>query len=144
MAREWIHEQPAVWDEHKERIIRAAPTGTFDSRLMECERGALVPSEWWRVEDDGAVVGYGWMDVNWGDAEILLATSPDARGQGVGRFILERLEGEARNRGLRYLTNMVRPTHPDADAVTRWLKEHGFEPSGDGRLSRAVVKVDGA
>ena len=85
MAREWIHENPAYWD------------------------------------------------------EILLAVAPDARGAGLGTYILDRLEDEARTRGLNYLYNVVRPTHPDREAVSRWLAARHFRPSDEGHLKRAVA-----
>jgi GNAT superfamily N-acetyltransferase len=137
----WIAENPPRWDAAKARIIGGAPAGVFDTRLTSADEGALLPGDWWRVEDDaGRAVGYGWMDVWWGDAEILLATDPDRRREGIGTFILEQLEHEARRKGHRYLTNLVRPTHPDADAVSRWLQERGFAPSEDGRLLRAAAR----
>lgn len=139
MALKWIRENPARWDEDKKRIIGEAPAGIFDRRYRELETGELLPAEWWRVEDDGRVVGYGWMDVVWGDAEILLGTRPDATGKGVGSFILRELEREARASGLRYLYNVVRPTHPNKDAVTSWLRSRGFHASEDGSLLRALV-----
>ena len=74
-----------------------------------------------------------------GDAEILLATAPDARGQGVGSFILDHLESEAHERGINYLYNTVRPTHPDRDRVSAWLRTHGFQANEDGSLFRAAV-----
>jgi N-acetylglutamate synthase-like GNAT family acetyltransferase len=141
MSLRWIHESPAHWDAGKARIVGGAPPGTFDSRYRTLPEGALVSDDWWRVEDEGQVVGYGWLDVVWGDAEILLAVAPDAHHRGVGEFILERLDGEARARGLRYLYNMVRPTHPRALEVSRWLEKHGFHPEEDGRLVRAVKRA---
>ena len=68
----------------------------------------------------------------------LKATHPDAQGGGVGAFILERFEEEARARGLRYIYNTVRPTHPEAEKLTQWLTKHGFVPKEDGRLVRLV------
>lgn len=141
MSLSWIRERSATWDEEKRRIVGGAAPGTFDSRYARIPIGALVPGEWWRVEDDGRTVGYGWMDVNWGDAEVLLATDVEARGRGVGTFIVEHLEDEARARGLNYLTNMVRPTHPEGARVSAWLAARGFVPSEDGRMLRAVVRA---
>lgn len=139
MSLEWIRESPAKWDESKERIVGNAPPGIFDRRYRELEKGEMVPGEWWRVESDGKVVGYGWLDVVWGDAEILLATEPESRGRGVGGFILGQLEKEARARGLNYVYNVVRPTHPQAKELTAWLEKRGFEASEDGSLMRAIV-----
>jgi GNAT superfamily N-acetyltransferase len=105
--------------------------------------GELIPGEWWRVEEDGVVLGYGWMDYTWAEAEILLAVDAAQQGRGVGAFILERLEREAAARGLRYLHNVVRPGHPDRDAVARWLQSHGFEHGhDDDRLMRRVELDD--
>jgi ribosomal protein S18 acetylase RimI-like enzyme len=135
----WLAEKPARWDESKQRIIGDAPVGIFDRRYGESGIGELLPGEWWRVEEGGAVVGYGWLDVVWGDAEILLAVLPEAQDRGVGGFILEELEREAAARGLNYLYNVVRPTHPDASRVSAWLERRGFRASEDGSLLRVVA-----
>ncbi|HJK91687.1 MAG TPA: GNAT family N-acetyltransferase [Polyangiaceae bacterium LLY-WYZ-15_(1-7)] len=137
----WVREdQPARWDGEKKRIVGGEAEGVFDDRYRECVEGDVIPGRWWRVERDGKVVGYGWMDVIWGDAEILLATAPDARGQGVGSFTLERLKDEAYQRGLRYLTNVVRPTHPEKDRIVAWLEKRGFASGSDGRHFRSVTR----
>lgn len=140
MSLDWIRESPARWDADKARIVGSADIGIFDSRYARCTEGALVPGEWWRVEDSGRVVGYGWLDTVWGDAEILLATDAGERGRGVGTFTLDHLEAEARARGLNYLYNLVRPTHPRPRELTAWLERRGFRADEDGRLLRAVVK----
>ncbi|MBX3271775.1 MAG: GNAT family N-acetyltransferase [Sandaracinaceae bacterium] len=138
MTLSWIRERNAVWNADKARIVGRAPAGIFDTRYGKLEEGDLVPAEWWRVEDDGRTVAYGWLDVNWGDAEILLATEPEARGRGVGTFVLKHLELEARARGLNYMYNLVRPTHPHGEQLTAWLVRRGFEAARDGRLVRSV------
>jgi len=145
MSLEWIRESGLpVWDADKKRIVAGAPAGVFDTRYGQLAAGEQVPGEWWRVEEDGETVGYGWLEVVWGDAEILLAVAPDAQGKGVGTFVLEHLEREANERGLNYLTNVVRPTHPEAGKVTAWLQKRGFKASEDGRLLRGVVTGAGA
>ncbi len=140
MPTQWIAETPARWDADKVRLIAEAPVGTFDSRYGKLKPGAIVPGEWWRAVDGGKTVGYGWLDVSFGDAEILLVVDPAARKKGVGVFILGKLEDEARLRGLNYLTNIVRPSHPQAKDVAAWLTKFGFKGSDDGRLMRAVRK----
>lgn len=139
MSLAWIKDKPARWDADKARIIGDAPAGIFDARFARLAQGAPLPSEWWRVEDDGKTVGFAWLDTVWGDAEIVLATAADARGKGVGTFALDHLEHEARDRGLNYLYNTVRPSHPDRDEVSGWLQERGFNASEDGSLLRAVA-----
>lgn len=141
MALKWIQESPPYWDADKARIVGGAGAGIFDAALTEQDEGTLLPSDWWRVEEDGRIVGYGWMDVTWGDAEILLAVEPEARGHGVGTFILERLETEARERGLHYIYNVVSETHPLHAEVTAWLRARQFTASEDGKLLRAVVQA---
>jgi GNAT superfamily N-acetyltransferase len=136
MPLTWIHEDNPSWDAGKDRILGGAPAGVFD--LSRLRQGNLAPGEWFRVEEGGTVVGYGWMDCTWGDAEVLLAVDPAARAKGVGAFILDGLEKEAASRGLNYLYNAVRPTHPDGERVTKWLVARGFAPSGDGLLKRRV------
>jgi len=140
MSLRWIHEAAPRWDADKARIVGGAPAGIFDQRYAAMRAGDVAPGEWWRVEDDGKTAGYGWLDLVWGDAEILLATDPVARRRGVGSFILERLGEESRARGVNHMYNRVRETHPDAQALTRWLFQRGFAASSeDGRLLRAEV-----
>lgn len=138
MAMTWIHESPARWDAEKARIVGGGPAGMFDYRYRSLRQGDLVGGEWWRAEEGGRVVGYGWLDVSFGDAEILLATDPECRGRGVGAFVLEHLDAEARARKLNYLTNVIKPSHPQGAVIARWLQRHGFRASDDGRLVRAV------
>jgi GNAT superfamily N-acetyltransferase len=115
--------------------------GTFAGDFRHLRDGTVAPGEWWRVEDEsGRVVAYGWMDVVWGDAEILLAVDPPARGHGVGTFVLERLQLEAARRGLHCLCNVVSPDHPRKVEVTRWLELRGYSATADGRLLRTVVR----
>lgn len=141
MERRWIAENPAVWTADKARIVGRAREGIFDPRYAALAEGALVPGAWWRVEDDGRAVAFGWMDVVWGDAEILLATAPEERGKGIGSYVLEHLADEAHKRGLNYLYNVIRPTHPEPERLKQFLMDHGFEPSEDGRLLRAIARA---
>ncbi len=139
MSWKWLRETTARWDADKARIVGQCEPGIFDNRYRQLRPGDLVPAEWWRVEDGGGrVVGYGWLDANWGDAEILLAVEPASASSGVGSFILAQLHVEAAQQGLNYLTNVVRPTHPRAAVVTAWLQRRGFGPSDDGRLQARV------
>lgn len=134
MALAWVHEDAPVWDPDKGRIVGGAPPGIF--QLPAYEDGERLPGDWWRVEDGGSVVAYGWMDTAWGDAEMLVAVDPQRQGQGVGTFVLDCLEREAAHRGVNYLYNVVRPAHPDHDRVTTWLESRRFTGSSDGVLRR--------
>jgi GNAT superfamily N-acetyltransferase len=137
VAMQWIKESPPRWDDHKARILGGAPAGIFD--LPSYAVGDGLPGEWWRAEVDGAVAGYGWLDAVWGDAEILLVVAPEQRGSGVGTYILDCLQQEARSRGLNYLSNVVRDSHPDREAVTEWLTRRGFKAFDDGVLRRSAA-----
>ncbi|MCA9665956.1 MAG: GNAT family N-acetyltransferase [Myxococcales bacterium] len=139
MSLQWIHESAARWDAGKQRIVGGAPAGIFE--LGGVEVGALVPGDWWRVEDEaGETIGYGWMDIVGmaGDAEVLLAVDSAHQGKGAGTFIMDHLEREAADRGLNYLSNIVRPSHPDKEGITAWLKKRGYVERGDGQLARLV------
>ena len=141
MPPTWIRENPPYWDGAKSRIVGGVPAGTF--RLGPFRPGDPLPGDWWRVEEDGTVLAYGWMDRSWGEGEVLLAVDPKARNRGLGAYILDRLEAEARREGLNYIHNQVEPLHPDRAGVTRWLMAHGFADAGDGRLKRRVKAAEG-
>ncbi len=138
MSLRWIRESPAHWDDDKARIVGGEPPGSLP--VGPHASGDLIPGDWWRVEDGGAVVGYGWLDPTWGDAEVLLAVAPEARGRGIGAFVLDHLEEEARTQGLNYLFNVVSEKHPRREAVTAWLVAHGFKASHEDNLLRRPVR----
>ena len=137
MSLKWIRESPGRWDKHKASIIAGAPPGVFDFGLVA--DGSLLPGEWWRVEEGGKVLGYGWMDATWGDAEVLLAVAQTEREHGIGTFIMDRLEDEARLRGLNHLYNLVPAKHPNPKRLQAWLEKRRFQPSEDGRVLRRIV-----
>jgi N-acetylglutamate synthase-like GNAT family acetyltransferase len=138
MPLTWTRESPPLWDGGKARIVGATPPGVF--ALGDLSDGTLVPGDWWRVERDGQVVGYGWMDHAWGDAEVLLAVAPGAQAHGVGTFILDRLEDEAAGRGINYLYNVVPAVHPERERLTRWLLRRGFTASHEGDPLKRPVR----
>jgi GNAT superfamily N-acetyltransferase len=136
MALTWVREDTPVWDAAKQSIVGGAPEGALE--IPKLALGELAPGEWFRVEEDGATLGYGWMDCTWGDAEITIAVDPKREGEGIGAFIVSNLEREAAARGVNYLYNEVLPTHPDKTRVTGWLLSLGFKPSGDGLLKKGL------
>jgi N-acetylglutamate synthase-like GNAT family acetyltransferase len=136
MTREWIREAPAYWDERKAAMFEDLDPNLFGIRATEA--GSPIGDEWWRVEGDGEVLGYGRLDESWGDAEVLVVVSPAVRRTGVGAFILDRLAGEADARHLNYVYNVVPRKHPYARDVERWLIASGFTEAGDGEYRKAV------
>ena len=117
--------RPTRLDDAKRSFFEALPAGAVELRPA----GDLLPGDWWRLEDDGKTVGYGWMDVTWGDAQILLAVDPDEQHKGYGAAILDHLEAEAKKQGLRYLFNTIPTNHPDPAAARAFLEAHGFRAS---------------
>jgi N-acetylglutamate synthase-like GNAT family acetyltransferase len=138
----WARDADPRWDADRERVFGTVAPGVFPD--VAREPGGELPGDWWRVEVDGRVVGYGWLDDVWGDAEILLAIEEPVRGTGAGSFALARMEEEARARGLNYVLNVVRDTHPDHAAVTDWFLAHGFTGTEDGALRKQVREPSGA
>jgi GNAT superfamily N-acetyltransferase len=133
----WVREDAPHWDGAKQKLF-----GDDDLAAVGLARPApeaAVADEWWRVTGDrGAVLGYGWLDSEWGDAEIAFLVGAEHRGAGVGEFIVGRLEQEAAKRGLNYIYNTVPTSHPDRAWMTQWLVRHGFRDSGSGDLRRRV------
>jgi GNAT superfamily N-acetyltransferase len=124
----WIAETPPRWDSNKHHILSASPPGVF--RFDDVTEGTLLPGDWWRVETaSGDIVAYGWLDVTWGWAPVLLAVAPDARETGVGTFVLDNLASEGAKRGLHYLFNVIPEAHPEPESLAMWLESRGFEPA---------------
>jgi len=137
MSLTWSRESPALWDADKRRIVGGAPSGVFAfGGLADHD---VVPGDWWRVEDAGRTVGFGWMDLSWGDAEILLAVDPGGRAHGIGTYILDRLEDEAARQGINYLYNVVPDAHPDKEGLKLWLLRRSFVASHEGGLLKRAV-----
>ncbi|MGH3292309.1 MAG: GNAT family N-acetyltransferase [Trebonia sp.] len=133
---QWIREDAPRWDADKRRLFSGAELAA--TGLNPPAPRAPVADEWWHVADAaGVIVGYGWLDSEWGDAEVTFLVAPDRRGEGIGEFIIDHLEAEAAARGLNYIYNVVPATSPNREWVTAWLVGHGFV-AGDGDLRRRV------
>jgi GNAT superfamily N-acetyltransferase len=133
---QWIREDSPRWDAGKQRLF--GPAELAATALTPPAHGAPVADEWWRITDAaGAVVGYGWLDSEWGDAEVTFVVDPARRGEGIGEFIIDHLEAEAAARGVNYIYNVIPATNPDPEWVRAWLVGRGFV-AGDGDLRRRV------
>ena len=142
MTLQWQRIERPTWTGDLERIVGSAEPGVFE---LAYRPGENLPGDWWQASDDtgGGALGFGWMDVGWGEAEILLAVDPAERGRGVGSFVLGRLEQEAVRRGLNYVFNTVAATHPSHDEVHDWLGVRGYRGRDDDRALRKLVSPDG-
>lgn len=134
MALGWKPDPSPQWDAERRRIVGAWPASFPE--LAAANEGAPLPGRWWAAEQGGRRVGFGWMDVTWGDAEVWVAVSPDACGAGVGSFIMDRLVSEASRQGLRYVYNRIPPKHPEPARLKQWLEGRSFGLSGDGLYKR--------
>lgn len=131
----WRKDQGARWDADKARIVGGAPAGALDMRYDADQR---LPGDWWSALRGDSVVGVGWLDATWGgDAEIGAAVAQDGQNTGVGTFVMQQLEREAAARGMNYVYNVVRETHPDRERVHDWLLNLGYRGSEhDGALRK--------
>ena len=136
MNLHWSREDTPRWDADKQRLFGRGELAAVG--LAPPAPDEPLADEWWRVsDDDGTVVGYAWLDSEWGDAEITFLVDPARRGAGIGGFIVNQLEAEAAARGLNYIYNVVPRSHPDPVWMTGWLLGHGFG-NGHGDLRRRV------
>ena len=140
MTLTWQRDELPVWDADKARVIGGAPQGAF---VIPFHEGDALPGEWFVARDGDEVVGYGRLDIGWGgDAEILLAVDGAAQQRGVGSFVLARLEDEAAARGLNYVYNTVRSSHPRRDDLHDWLAVRGYRGSSSDTTLRKRVGAD--
>lgn len=120
----WHREARPVWDAEKAQIATSAPDGAL---ALDFADGAELPGDWFVAREDERTVGFGFLDTTWGgDAEITLVVDDAAQGKGVGSFVMEHLEQEARARGINYVYNTVLDSHPKRDEVHDWLVVRGY------------------
>lgn len=142
MTLGWSREDSPVWDADKQRIIGGTPAGVFD---LACSEGEALPGDWFAATDGDRVVGYGWLDVTWGgDAEVTFAVDPEQQGKGVGSWVVEQIEQEASSRGVNYVYNTVRDTHPRRDEVHDWLLVRGYQGNERDASLRKRVGLESA
>lgn len=121
----WEREARPVWDAEKASIAASAPDGALSFDFAD---GAELPGDWFVARDGQTVVGFGSLDTTWGgDAEITLVVDGQHQGRGVGTFVMDHLEQEAGDRGINYVYNTVRDTHPQRDDVHDWLLVRGYK-----------------
>lgn len=135
MSLTWIRESIPTWDADKARVLCASPQ-VLDPTWIGAR---LLPGAWWRIELEGEVVAYAWLDAVWGDGRAGVVVDPLHRGQGIGRELLEGVCAEATRAGLAYVSLGA----PDADGLVAWLATRGFKPDGKGHFvvrTRALAR----
>jgi GNAT superfamily N-acetyltransferase len=133
----WSKENRPRWDADKDRLFSDADLDAVGWPERPTV-GDAIADEWWAVRDGDTVLGYGWLDSEWGDAQITFFVPAAHRGAGVGGFVVDRLADEARERGLSVIYNVVPDAHPDRAGVTAWLEARGFADAGEGELRKQV------
>ncbi len=139
MTATWTKQNRPRWDADKDRLFSdddLAAVG-FGARPAA---GDAIADEWWevRVADDADVAGYGWLDSEWGDAQITFFVAEAHRRSGLGSFVVDRLAGEAHERGLSVIYNVVPKSHPELAVITAWLEARGFTDAGEGELRKQI------
>ncbi len=131
----WLKEDAPAWDTQKDHLFGAAEIAAVGIDRPQPDES--IADEWWRVVDaSAAVVAYGWLDSEWGDARISFVVAAGHRGQGIGEFVIDHLEDEAFARGLNYIYNVIPASHPNPSWIRHWLIVRGFSVDPEGNLRR--------
>jgi GNAT superfamily N-acetyltransferase len=147
-----IKEEHSVWDTEKEIIFAEVSDGTFDN-LNNLELGSQLNQEWWKLIDDNErVLGFGWINYENGDFEISLVVDTNHQGEGLGSFIIEKLEAIALEKGFNEVVAIVKKTNPNSEEMIDWLYKksyvaywlglEGFEPKSQEFAINVVKKTD--
>jgi ribosomal-protein-alanine N-acetyltransferase len=97
-------------------------------------------------ERDGAIVAYGIIMIGAGEAHVLnLCVQPQYQNQGIGRYMLEHLEQQARHAACKMLLLEVRESN--MIAIELYLSagynelgvRTGYYPSGNGREDAIIL-----
>ncbi|GAA0337262.1 hypothetical protein GCM10008967_29430 [Bacillus carboniphilus] len=105
---EIIKEEHSIWDTEKEIIFAEVADGTFDN-LNNLELGLQLNQEWWKLIDENEkVLGFGWVNYENDDFEISLVVDTNHQGEGLGSFIIEKLEAIALEKGFNKIVAIVK------------------------------------
>ncbi len=100
----------SIWRVHT-RAIREIARSHYTLEETEAWAGPRKPehyvesirnNEFYVAEEDGAVIGFGALNQKQGEIEALYV-SPEVAGRGVGKAILQELEGRAKDLGIKSL-----------------------------------------
>lgn len=97
----------------------------------------------------GRVCGYGLLSTGAGEAHVLnVCVAPGERGQGTGRWLLERLLQDARAAGAGQVFLEVRPSNPEAIRLYEAAgfnlisRRPGYYPAHNGREDALVMAME--
>jgi ribosomal protein S18 acetylase RimI-like enzyme len=127
---DWIQEQPALWDETKQNIL-GANKGAFD--IEHTQVGGELDGVWFKLIDNNEIIGYGWIDLAYGNPEISIAVDSHKRFSGYGNTILRNLEEKALALGFSEVECIVRRKNADAINAIKWFHRNGFVPDWPGQ-----------
>lgn len=114
-------------------LVRMLPPAPDTAVLALDDDGRPVGSAWWHVPDPPLVVTPDGAPV----PEIVVAVSPDERGRGVGRCLLDALAARAAEHGYDRLALNVHVRNPAA----RLYRRAGFVVAGKGRGPLGIAMV---
>lgn len=104
-----------------------------DFGLVARSGGEAVGAAWFRLFASGER-GFGYVDER--TPELSMAVRPERRGLGVGTALLERLCGEARERGFERISLSVDVRNP----AHRLYRRLGFEAAAEADQAYTMVK----
>lgn len=122
-----------------DRIERESfPTDAWSPGAFWAELAQRPRRDYVVVEQGGAVVGYGGLDLAGETADVMtIAVDPARRGHGLGRVLLDELLERARRAGAEQVLLEVRADNPAAIGL---YEAHGFEEL---RRRRGYYQPDG-
>ncbi|WP_158231574.1 GNAT family N-acetyltransferase [Sporosarcina sp. P18a] len=125
LLKEEVH---SIWDTEKENIFAEIAEGTFED-LSNLELGTPLYQEWWKlIDENGRILGYGWVSYRNDDFEISLVVDTKHQGVGLGSFIMDKLEAIAVEKGFNEIVAIVKNTNPNSEVMIKWLFKKGYVP----------------
>lgn len=120
----WIKEEKPLWDRNKIKII-GSNIGCFV--ISDIQEGDKLEGKWFKLTDKyGQIVGYGWIDIIGGEAEISVAVDKKYKGNGYGTQIINNLYTEIKKLGFDEVIAVVREENSNAEDVIRWVYKNGY------------------
>ncbi|GEM_PF-5388488 len=138
----WIKEDKAIWNENKARIIGSNIGSFFLDFPVQSD---ILPGEWFNLTDEnGEIVGYGWINVSEGDAEISVAIDGKYQGRGYGSQIIDNLYREVESLGFEEIIVVVRQENPNASDVVKWAYKNGYVAEWPGLNGLEDLRLEAA
>jgi GNAT superfamily N-acetyltransferase len=136
---EWKRE--FIWDESKKNIIGSNPNAF---NLGNVENDAKLQDDWWAlINDEGEVLGYGWIKYENNEAELSVSVHSKFQNKGFGSRILINLEQEAIKQGSNKLIAVIQESNSIGKDVITWLYNNKYQaiwPGVEGYLTHKLAE----